>query len=40
MEADPYEANNLVNDPSMAAVVAEMKEDMRRLVLESLGLGE
>lgn len=40
MDADPYELKNLVNDPSMSAVVKEMKRDMQRLVLESLGLND
>jgi N-acetylglucosamine-6-sulfatase len=38
MEADPYELVNLAMDPDKAAVVDEMEEDMRQLVLESLGL--
>jgi len=40
MEADPYELKNLVNDPSMAARIKEFQEEMRRLVLESLGLND
>ena len=40
LEADPYELKNLVNDPSMAARIKEMQEEMRRLVLESLGLND
>ena len=40
MDGDPYELKNLVNDPSMAARVKAMQEDMRRLVLESLGLND
>jgi N-acetylglucosamine-6-sulfatase len=38
MEADPYELNNLVTDSEMADVVEDLKKDMQRLVLESLGL--
>jgi N-acetylglucosamine-6-sulfatase len=39
LQADPYELTNRVAEPEMAPVVEELQEDMRRLVLESLGLG-
>jgi len=38
IEADPYELKNLVHEPALVSVVGELKQDMRRLVLESLGL--
>ncbi|MGB3563408.1 MAG: sulfatase [Thermoanaerobaculia bacterium] len=38
LETDPYELNNLVKNPAMAAIVEDLEKDMRRLVLESLGL--
>ena len=38
MENDPYELNNLVREPGKATVVEAMRNDMRRLVLMSLGL--
>lgn len=39
LEADPYEERNLAGDTAMAKVVASAKEELARLVLESLGLG-
>ena len=38
LENDPYELHNVVDDPEVAAVVEDMQERMRQLVLESLGL--
>jgi N-acetylglucosamine-6-sulfatase len=38
LDKDPYELDNLVQDPDMAGVIEDLKKDMRRLVLESLGL--
>ncbi len=38
LESDPYELNNLVKKPNMAAVIQNMKNEMQRLVLKSLGL--
>ncbi|MCP4897429.1 MAG: sulfatase [bacterium] len=38
LEADPYELENLVKNPTKAAVVEDMKAEMRKLVLASLGL--
>lgn len=40
LEADPYELDNLVHKADMAAIVEDMNEDMRRLVLKSLGLND
>jgi N-acetylglucosamine-6-sulfatase len=40
LEADPYELDNLVGRADMAPVVEELRKEMRRLVLESLGLGD
>jgi N-acetylglucosamine-6-sulfatase len=40
METDPYELNNLVNDPAVAAAVEQLTKDMQQLVLESLGLND
>ncbi len=40
LEKDPYELNNLVKDPDMSSVVADLKKDLRRLVLMSLGLDD
>jgi arylsulfatase A-like enzyme len=38
LENDPFELNNLVREPKMASVVDAMTNDLRRLVLMSLGL--
>jgi N-acetylglucosamine-6-sulfatase len=38
LEADPFELTNRVAEPGMSPVVEELQNDMRRLVLESLGL--
>ncbi len=40
LEQDPYELNNLVNDPAMSSTINEMKDEMRMLVLDSLGLAD
>ena len=40
LDKDPYELNNLAKDPNMAGVIKDLKKDMRRLVLMSLGLGD
>lgn len=39
LESDPYEMTNLVNDPKMAGVVAELREELQGLVLQAMGLG-
>ena len=39
LESDPYEMTNLVNDPKMAGVVADLQGELQRLVLEAMGLG-
>jgi arylsulfatase A-like enzyme len=38
LERDPYEITNLIRDPSYARVRAQLAEDLRRLVAESVGL--
>ena len=40
LEADPYELRNLADDPGSAALKAELKRDLARLVLESMELAE
>jgi arylsulfatase A-like enzyme len=40
LATDPYELNNLAKSPDMAGIVEDLERDMRRLVLESLGLGD
>ncbi len=40
LEADPYELDNLVLKTDMAPIVEDLDEDMRRLVLKSLGLND
>jgi arylsulfatase A-like enzyme len=39
LTADPLEKHNLINDPDMADVAAELREELGRLSLEALGLG-
>ena len=36
--ADPFEMNNLVTDPALSGVVAELRRELGRLSLEALGL--
>ncbi|MFC1790989.1 sulfatase [Gemmatimonadota bacterium] len=36
---DPYEMRNLIDDPGMAEVVAELRAEMEKEVLHALGLG-
>lgn len=40
LEQNPYELNNLVNDPAMSSTISEMKDEMRMLVLDSLNLAD
>jgi N-acetylglucosamine-6-sulfatase len=40
LEKDPYELNNLLKDPDVEQAVEDLKKDMRRLVLMSLGLDD
>ena len=39
VQSDPYETNNLIGDPGMDGVAAELKEELGRLSLDALGLG-
>ncbi|MGI9627641.1 MAG: sulfatase/phosphatase domain-containing protein, partial [Longimicrobiales bacterium] len=39
LQSDPYETNNLIGDPGMDVVAAELKEELGRLSLDALGLG-
>jgi N-acetylglucosamine-6-sulfatase len=36
LETDPYETKNVVDDPAMAAVAQEMRQELARLVLEAM----
>jgi N-acetylglucosamine-6-sulfatase len=38
--ADPYELDNLIDDPAMGDVVDELRRELGRLSLEALGLAE
>lgn len=38
LQEDPYELRNLIDDPAMSTVVAELEEDLSMLVLEAIGL--
>jgi N-acetylglucosamine-6-sulfatase len=38
LETDPYETKNMVNDPSMAGVVQEMRQELSHLVLQAMEL--
>ena len=38
LETDPYEMRNLVDEPSMSAVLRELENDLSRLVIEATGL--
>ena len=39
LQSDPYETDNLVDDPGLARVRLEMREELGRLALEAIGLG-
>ena len=38
LEQDPYEQNNLIDDPRMASVVADLKAQMAEAVLAAMGM--
>jgi hypothetical protein len=38
LERDPYEITNLIRDPAYAPTRAELQQELRRLVAESVGL--
>jgi N-acetylglucosamine-6-sulfatase len=38
LQEDPFEMQNLFNDPAMSHVVAELEAELSRLVLEAMGL--
>ncbi len=38
LQEDPFELKNLIDDPAMSDVVAELDEELSRLVLEAMGL--
>ena len=38
LQEDPYELRNLINDPAMSAVAADLENDLARLVLEAMGI--
>lgn len=39
LERDPYEMQNLIDDPQLAGVVSELRGEMRAAVLDAMGLG-
>ena len=40
LEADPFELNNLVREAELQPLVQNLKQEMRKLVLRSLGLND
>ena len=40
LEQDPYELDNLMGNPAVAQTVGELEDELRRLVLYSLNLGD
>lgn len=40
LQDDPFELKNLIDDPAMAGVVADMESELSDLVLEAMGLAE
>jgi len=38
LEADPYELHNLIDDPAVAAVVADLQEELRQQLLAATGI--
>lgn len=39
LEQDPYEMQNLIDDPQLAGVVSELRGELRAAVLDAMGLG-
>jgi N-acetylglucosamine-6-sulfatase len=40
LDRDPYEKHNLIREPDMESVIRDMQGELKRLVLESMGLGD
>ena len=40
LEADPYEMKNLISDPKMSNVIKDLQQELKKLVIESLGLAD
>ena len=40
LEADPYEMDNVVDEPAMASVRSELRAELGRLSLHAMGLGD
>lgn len=40
LKNDPYEMNNLINDPKMAEVLSDLKMVLKEKIIESLGLAD
>lgn len=40
LEADPYEMDNLIKDPNMSDIIKNMQLELRKLVVEAIGLSE
>ncbi len=38
LNADPYEDNNLIDDPAYSDILAELRTDLRKLVIDSMAL--
>jgi len=40
LEDDPYEMHNLITDPKMSVIIKDLQQELKKLVIESLGLAD
>ncbi|MFC2164122.1 sulfatase [Acidobacteriota bacterium] len=40
LEADPYEMHNLITDPKMSDIIKDLRQELKKLIIESLGLAD
>lgn len=40
LESDPYELRNLITDPKMSDVIEDLQQELKKLVIEAMGLSD